>query len=121
MTPVLIDLFDGVASPPEADVVVTMNSTPMQVQASFTNANAWETTHGLAEGDVLAVTISDGVQAGDLAPMVIPAAPISMLPMRELTHISIVLTAGGALWAASRTARAWRRPAVRTTEAVRPI
>ena len=120
MTPHLIVLFDGVGAPTDADVSVAVNSAPMTVQPSFTNANAWETLQGVAVGDALAVTISVGSQSWDLAPVVVPPAPTSMLPMRELVLFAILLTAGTAMWALRRTARAWRRPVVRTTEVVGP-
>lgn len=114
MTPYLIIMFDGGAVPSsEAAVNVAVGSTPMEVRPSITTANGWETTEGVAEGDVVTVTISDGTQSWDLDPVVIPPAPTSMLPMRELIYISILLTAGTAWWLAGRTARAWRRPAVR--------
>ena len=113
MTPHLIVLFDGGAGalPSPAGVDVTVNSRPMVVRPSATTANGWETTEGLAEGDVVTITISDGATAWALDPVVVPAAPMSMLPMQELIYTSIVLTIGTALWVAGRTARAWRRPA----------
>jgi hypothetical protein len=113
ITPHLIVLFDGGAPvTAKVGVVVTVNSSRVEVRHSTTTANGWETVGGVAPGDVLAVTISDGSQAWDLDPVVVPAALTSPLPMRELIYASIVLTAGTALWAATRTARAWRRPAV---------
>jgi hypothetical protein len=116
MTPHLIVMFDGgAAAPPAADVSVAVNSTPMEVRPSTTTANGWETTEGLAEGDVVTVTISDGIQAWDLDPVVVPAPPTSMLPMEELIYASIFITLGTAWWVAGRTARAWRRPAVSAT------
>ena len=116
MTPHLIVMFDGgAAAPPATDVIVTVNSKPMEVRPSITTSNGWETTEGLAEGDVVTVTISDGTQAWDLDPVVVPPPPTSMLPMQELIYTSIFLTVGTAWWVAGRTARAWRRPAVRPT------
>jgi hypothetical protein len=115
MTPHLIVVFDGTAAPSEADVSVAVDSTPMEVRPSVATSNEWETTGGLAEGDVVTVTISDGTQAWDLGPVVVPPAPTSMLPMPELISTSIVLTLGTAWWVAGRTARAWRRPALRTS------
>jgi hypothetical protein len=116
MTPHLIVMFDGDAIPSSAAAVtVAVDSTPMEVRPSTTTANGWETTEGVAEGDVVTVTISDGTQAWDLDPVVIPPPPTSMLPMPELIYTSIFLTAGTAWWVAGRTARAWRRPAVRAT------
>ena len=109
MTPHLIVLVDGGATPAGVDVAV--NAAPMVVQASATTANGWETTDGLAEGDVVAVTISDGATAWALDPVVVPPAPTSMLPMQELIYTSIFLTIGTAVWVAGRTTRAWRRPA----------
>jgi hypothetical protein len=116
MTPHLIVMFDGeTAAPPAADVIVAVNSTPMEVRPSTTTSNGLETTEGLAEGDVVTVTVSDGIQAWDLAPVVVPPPPTSMLPMQELIYTSIFLTLATALWVAGRTARVWRRPAVRAT------
>ena len=112
MTPHLIVMFDGAAAPAGADVSVTVNSAPMEVRPSSTTSNAWETTEGLAEGDVVAVAISDGGQAWALDPVVVPPAPTSMLPMQELIYASIFLTLGTAVWVAGRTARVWRRPVV---------
>ncbi len=114
MTPHLIVLFDGSAAPTTAGVSVALNATPMEVRPSATTANGWETTDGVAEGDTVSVTITDGGQAWDLAPVVVPAAPSSMIPMEELIYASIVLTAGTAWWMAGRTVRAWRRPALRS-------
>ena len=114
MTPHLIVMLDGgPAASTVADVIVTVNSTPMEVRPSTTTAYGWETTDGIAEGDLVRVTISDGTQAWDLDPVVVPPAPTSMLPMRELIFASIIFTAGTAWWVAGRTARAWRRPAFR--------
>ncbi len=115
MTPHLIVMFDGRAASPTVDVIVAVNSTPMEVRPSLTTSNGWETAEGLAEGDVVAVTISDGIQAWDLDPVVVPAPPTSMLPMEELIYASIFLTAGTAWWLAGRTARAWRRPTISAT------
>ena len=116
MTPHLIVMFDGVAaSPPAADVVVSVNSTPMQVRPSITTANGWETTEGLVEGDVVTVAIVDGTRSWDLDPVIVPAPPTSMIPMEELIYASIFLTIGTAFWVAGRTARTWRRPAVSAT------
>ncbi len=116
MTPHLIVMFDGAASaPPAADVVVSVNSKPMETRLSTTTSNGLETTEGVAEGDVVAVTVADGSQAWALDPVVVPPPPTSMLPMQELIYASIFLTAGAAWWAAGRTARAWRRPAVRAS------
>ena len=84
----------------------------MEVRPSTTTPNGWETTEGVAEGDVVTVTISDGTQAWALDPVVVPPPPTSMLPMEELIYVSIVLTAGTAIWAAGRTTRAWRRPVI---------
>ncbi len=116
MTPHLIVMFDdGAAASSASDVIVTVNSTPMEVRPSTTTSNGWETTEGIAEGDVVTVTISDGAQAWDLDPVVVPPPPTSMLPMQELIYASIFLTFVTGLWVAGRTARAWRRPAVRAS------
>ena len=112
MTPHLIVMFDGAAaSPAGASVAVEVDSTPMEVHPSKTTSNGWETTDGVAVGDVVTVTITDGTQSWALDPVVVPPAPTSMLPMQELIWVSIAMTAGAAWWAAGRTARAWRRPA----------
>jgi hypothetical protein len=116
MTPHLIVMFDGGATVPKAaGVSVAVDSTPMEVLPSTTTANGWETTEGLAEGDVVAVTISDASQSWELVPVVVPPPPTSMLPMQELIYTSIFLTLGTAWWVVGRTARAWRRPAVRAS------
>jgi hypothetical protein len=116
MTPHLIVMFDGEASAPAtAGVTVAVNAKPMQIGPSTTTRNGWETTDGIAEGDKVAVTITEGSQAWDLAPVVVPPPPTSMIPMPELIYTSIFLTFGTAVWVAGRTARAWRRPALRPT------
>jgi hypothetical protein len=116
MTPHLIVMFDGHASAPAtAGVTVAVNAKPMQIGPSTTTRNGWETTEGIAEGDEVRVTITDGSQAWDLAPVVVPPPPTSMIPMPELIYTSIFLTLGTAVWVAGRTARAWRRPALRPT------
>lgn len=113
MTLHLIVLVDGASVPTAAAVSVTVNAQPMGVRASTTTSTGWELTEGVAEGDVVTVTVSDGAEAWALDPVVVPPAPTSMLPMEELIYASIVLTAGTAWWMAGRTARAWRRPALR--------
>jgi hypothetical protein len=114
MTPHLIVMFDKAAVPsPAAEIRVAVGSTPMEVRPSTTTANGWETTEGIAEGDVVTVSIADGSQVWDLDPVVVPPPPTSMIPMPELIYTSIFLTAGTAWWLAGRTARAWRRPVVR--------
>ena len=116
MTPHMIVMFDGAAAaPPAADVIVVVNSKPMAVRPSTTTSNGVETTEGVAEGDVVAVTITDGAQAWALDPVVVPPPPTSMLPMPELIYTSIFLTLVTAVWVAGRTARTWRRPALRPT------
>jgi hypothetical protein len=110
LTPHLIVIFDGAA--PAEDIGVDVNGTPMRVRQSTTTAGAWETTQGVAEGDMVTVTASDGTQAWALDPVVVPPPPTSMLPMQELIYVSIFLTLGTAWWVVGRTARAWRRPAV---------
>jgi hypothetical protein len=116
LTPHLIVMFDGESAvPTTAGVKVAVNSRPMEVGPSTTTRNGWETTEGLTEGDEVRVTISDGTQAWDLGTVVVPPPPTSMIPMPELIYTSIALTFGTALWVAGRTARAWRRPALRPT------
>jgi hypothetical protein len=61
---------------------------------------------------VVTVTSTDGTEAWQLDPVVVPPPPTSMLPMQELLYVSIFLTLGTAWWVVGRTARAWRRPAV---------
>ena len=116
MTPHLIVMFEGGARPPGAVVTAAKNSTPMHIQASPTTASGWETMEGVAEGDTVHVTISDGAQTWDLGPVVVPPPPTSFLPMQELIYSSIFLTVCTALWVSRRTARAWRRPQVRPIE-----
>ena len=87
----------------------------MEVRPSTTTSNGWETTEGLAEGDVVTVTISDGAQAWDLDPVVVPPPPTSMLPMQELIYASIFLTLGTAFWVAGQD-----RPNLATTRASAP-
>jgi len=116
MTPHLIVMFgDGAVASSTTGVTVAVNATPVEVLPSTSTGNGWETTEGLAEGDVVTVTISDGSQVWDLDPVVVPPPPTSMLPMQELIYASIFLTLVTALWLAGRTARAWRRPVVRTS------
>src|SRR4029079_13998902 len=116
MKPHLIVMFDDRASaPPEAVVTAAVNSVPMAIGPSTTTANGWETMDGIAEGDVVSVSISDGSQAWDLDPVVVPPTPIAMLPMDELLYSSIFLTLATALWLARRAARAWRSPAVQAS------
>lgn len=112
MTPHLIVMLDGGTVSAEGGVGVDVNAAPIEVRQSTTTSNAWETTQGVAEGDVLTVTISDGNQAWALDPVVVPPPATSMLPMHELIYVSIFLTLGTAWWVVGRTARAWRRPAV---------
>jgi hypothetical protein len=111
LTPHLIVMFDGAA--PAGGIRVDVNGTPMAVRPSTTTSNAWETTQGVTEGDVVTVTSTDGTEAWQLDPVVVPPPPTSMLPMQELLYVSIFLTLGTAWWVVGRTARAWRRPAVR--------
>jgi hypothetical protein len=116
MAPHLIVMFDGEAAGlPVPEVMVTANSTPMDLRPSITTSNGWETSDGIVEGDVVNVIISDGTQSWDLDPVIVPSAPTSMLPMQELIYASMFLTAGTACWVAARTARAWRRPAARAS------
>jgi hypothetical protein len=112
MTPHVIVMFDGGTAPEDGGLGVEVNAAPMTVRPSTTTSNAWETTEGVAEGDVVTVTLSDGTQSWALDPVVVPPPLTSMLPIEELLYASIVLTAGTAWWVASRTVRAWRRPAV---------
>ena len=116
MTPHVIVMFDGEAATHAGyHTSVTRKSTPMAVVRSTTTANGLETTEGVVEGDVLTVTITDGSQRWALDPVIVPPPPTSMLPMEELIYSAIFLTFATACWMARRTARAWRRPVVRTT------
>ena len=111
MTPHLIVMFDGArAAPQSAAVAVAVNAAPQEVKPSTTTANGWETTEGVDVWDVITITISEGAEVWGLGPVIVPPPPTSLLPMRELIGASILLTACAALWAARRTARAWRRP-----------
>jgi len=112
MTPHLIVMFDGNASRAAVAVGVEVNGAGMAVRPSTTTSNAWETTQGVTEGDVVSVTVSDGTRNWALEPLVVPPPPTSMLPMQELIYVSSFLTLGTAWWVVGRTARAWRRPAV---------
>lgn len=111
MTPHLIVLFDGLATAPAASVVVNVNGAPMAVHRSTTTANGWETMAGLDVYDVVSITITEGGVAWPVGPVVVPPAPTSIVPMRELIYLSIAMTAAAALWVLGRTARVWRRPA----------
>ncbi|HEX6867290.1 MAG TPA: hypothetical protein VF119_00725 [Candidatus Limnocylindrales bacterium] len=111
MTPHLIVLFDE-GAPEAAVVTVAVNGTLVAVRPSTTTADGWETSEGVAEGDLVAVRIADGTLAWDLDVVVVPPPATSMLPMAELIYLSIFLTGATALWVAGRTTRAWRRPAV---------
>ncbi len=116
LKPHLIVMFDDrAAAPSEAVVTAAVNSMPMEIGPSITTANGWETMDGITEGDVVSVSVSDGVQTWDLDPVTVPPTPISMLPMDELLYSSIFLTLATALWLARRAARAWRSPAVQTS------
>ena len=116
MKPHLIVMFDDRASAPsEADVTAAVNSMPMEIRPSATTANGWETMDGITEGDLVSVSISDGSQAWDLEPVVVPPTSVSMLPMDELLYSSIFLTLVTAVWLARRAARAWRTPAVQAS------
>lgn len=113
MTPHLIVMFDGAkARPPSVAVGVAVNASPQEVQPSTTTANGWETTVGVNARDVITITITEGPEVWTVGPVVVPPPPTSMLPMRELLLAAILLTAVAALWAARRTAGAWRRPMV---------
>ena len=114
MTPHLIVMFDGGGVvPTAADVMVAVDSKPIEVVPSSTTANGLETREGVTEGDIVTVTVSDGSQAWDMDPVVVPPPPTSMLPMPELIYTSIALTLGTAVWVARRTTRAWSRPIAR--------
>src|SRR5690606_18181394 len=110
ITPHLIVMVEpGTPVPASTKVTVDVDGEPVEVIPSTTTANAWETTVGLDEGEVVAVTVSDGAQAWSLLTVVVP--PLKpVVPMQELIYASIALTAATAWWAAKRTARAWRRP-----------
>ena len=115
MTPHLIVMLDGSAATAVPRIAVAVNSISTEVHPSTTTSNGWETTDGLDVGDVVTVTISDGSQAWELDPVVVPPAPTSMLPMEELIYASIFLTACTTVWVARRFTRTWRRPAATAT------
>jgi hypothetical protein len=111
MTPHLIVMFDGVRTSPQfVAVSVAVNAAAMAVSPSTTTANGWETAEGVDAWDVVSITISEGARSWGLDPVVVPPAPTSMLPMRELIAAAILLTAAAALWMLRRTARAWKTP-----------
>lgn len=111
MDPHLIVMVDGgVDAAPVTDVAVEVGSSPLAVTPSTTTANGWETDRGVVKGDIVSVVISDGTQGWRLDPIVVGQTTTSMLPMQLLIYISSALTAVTALWVASRTFRAWRRP-----------
>jgi hypothetical protein len=110
MEPRLIVLFETGAAGLSAGVRVTSNAIPLDVRPSTATPYGWESTEGVTEGDVLAVTISDGRRSWSLEPVVVASVATSRLPMQVLITISIVLTAMTAFWVLGRTARAWRRP-----------
>jgi hypothetical protein len=116
MTPHLIVLFDGLAAAPAATVTVAVNAVPTPVHPSSTTPNGWETMQGLEAYDVVMVTIAERDQTWALDAVVVPPAPMSVLPMRELLSVSIAMTALAAAWVASRTARTWRRPSAEIIE-----
>ena len=111
MTPHLIVMFDGLAAAPAAvSVRVAVNGAISEARPSSTTTNGFETMAAVDAGDVVAVTVSDGIHTWALDPVVVPPPPTSLLPMEELLYAAIVLTIGTAWWMAARTARAWRRP-----------
>ncbi len=103
---------DTAGAAARVDLRVAVNARPIEIRPSATTAMAWEGGEGLDVGDAVSVTIVGGAETWDVGTVVVPPAPSSLLPMRELIYLSIALTAGAAIWAARRTARAWRRPAV---------
>jgi len=119
MTPLLIVMFDGLAAPPAGVAVrVTVDGRPAEVHPSTTTANGFETMAAVVEGDVVAVTVADGGSTWELAPVVVPPPPTSLLPMEELLYGAIFLTIGTAWWMVGRAGRAWRRPYAELTGAV---
>ena len=109
-TPQLVVLFDGQTSVPAAVVSVAVNATPVHLIQSATTRNGLETTAGVDVYDVVMVSIAEGGEVWVLDPIVVPPAPASVLPMRELILLSTPFSAFAALWAVLRTVRAWRRP-----------
>jgi hypothetical protein len=109
--PHVIVMFDGGAPAPMSGVVVYANGSAMDTYRSTTTPNSWETTQGVVEGEALSVSISDGVTVRQVGPVVVPAPPTSMLPMREVVLAFILLTAATLWWMAARAARGRRRPA----------
>jgi hypothetical protein len=107
-------MFDGMGSvPATAAVDVAVDGRSMALVRSATTANGLETMEGVAEGDVVTLTVSDGAGVWSLDPLVVPPPPTSMIPMPELIYTSVALTAATAWWMARRTARAWRRTTLR--------
>lgn len=116
VTPILIVMFDDAAAVPTgATVTVVVGGTPLDVRPSTTTANGIETTVGVADWDVVAVSIGNGSEVWALDPIVVPPAPTSMLPMRELIYASSLLTAGAGLWFVTRATRGWRRSLLRAS------
>ncbi len=110
MDPHLIVMAHGsVDAAPVTDVAVEVGSSRLAVTPS-TTANGWEADGNVVKGDIVSITISDGTQGWRLDPIVVGQTTTSMLPMQVLIYISSALTAVTALWVASRTFRAWRRP-----------
>jgi hypothetical protein len=111
MDPHLIVMVDpGASGAPVTDVSVAVDSSPKTVVRSTTNAKGWEAAGGVVKGDVVSIAFTDGTQVWRLDPIVVGQMTTSLLPMQPLIYISSALTAVTALWVASRTFRAWRRP-----------
>jgi len=110
MTPHLIVMFDGQEPGPDTEVRVMVGSDSVDVIPSATTERAWETTVGVAPGDLVTVTISNNDGTWDMPTILIPEPLTSVLPMRLLIAISIFLATAVAWWAGGRTAQAWRRP-----------
>jgi hypothetical protein len=109
-------MFDGLAAAPAAvSVRVEVNGAISEARPSSTTTNGFETMGGVDPGDVVAITVSDGVHTWALDPVVVPPPPTSLLPMEELLYAAIALTIATAWWMAGRTARAWRRPGATLT------
>jgi hypothetical protein len=104
--PHLIVMFDGDA--PRTGVTLAVNGAPVELQFSTTTANGWETSQGIAVGDQVAVTITDGAQVWTVGPVVVPPPPTFPLPMKEIVLASILITIRAAWWAAMRTRKVWR-------------
>jgi hypothetical protein len=119
--PHLIVMFDGGPDVSTvANVGVSVNESPLTVVRSTTTRLGWETTQGVAEGETVGISVSNGTQTWKAQPVLVTPPPTAMLPMRELIIAGIIFTIGSVCWLIGRTARAWRKPARQTAFANEP-